>query len=211
MRLAITAIAAAGLVLGMGDRASAQVIYYNTPVYYTSPFTPFIRTYSTPVMYSTYTSPIVVPTRFVYPPWGTVAYDYPPVAAGQVAALNSPPPKKATTTTSSGSSATSTTTTPPTGVVRAGYVQPYPAFRQIGYSTYSNAPLPIGGVYYSGDAYIPPSAYTYTPYPEFGPAWPYYYTPPLNYGAFATPYFQVQFGEGYGGWGWGRGWGGWAR
>src|SRR5262249_53528830 len=136
MRLGFAVVLATALMLGTSDRASAQVIYYNTPIYYTSPYTPFVRTYSMPVMYSTYTSPIVVPTRFVSPPWGTVAYDYPPIAAGR------PHPP--------------------------GYVQPYPAFRQIGYSTYTNAPVPIGGVYYSGDAYIPPSSYYYTPYPELG-------------------------------------------
>ena len=33
----------------------------------------------------------------------------------------------------------------------------------------------------------------------------------MNYGGYTSPYFQVQFGEGYGGWGGPRvgGWGGW--
>lgn len=211
MRLGLVAVAAAGLVLGLSDRAAAQVIYYNTPVYYTSPYTPFVRTYSTPVMYSTYTSPIVVPTRFTYPAWGTVGYDYPPAAAGQVNALNSTAAGSTGSSGSSGSgSSTATSSSTNSAVVRAGYVQPYPAFRQVGFSTYTNAALPIGGAYYSGDAYIPPSAYGYTPYPEHGYA-PYGYGPPMSYGAFATPYYQIQFGEGYGGWGMGRGWGGWGR
>src|SRR5947209_18634183 len=101
MRFGLMTLAAAGFALGLGDRASAQVIYYNTPAYYTSPYTPLVRTYSTPVMYSTYTSPIVVPTRFTYPAWGTVAYDYPPSAAGYVNAVNSTPPKASTTTSGS--------------------------------------------------------------------------------------------------------------
>ncbi|HEX3152238.1 MAG TPA: hypothetical protein VHR66_29460 [Gemmataceae bacterium] len=182
----VLAAAIAGL-FAVGDRASAQVIYYNSPVYYNSPHNPLVRTYSTPVMYSTYTSPIVVPTRFVDPPFGTVAYAYPPTAAGLV---------------------------PP------GMAQPYPAFRQVGYSTYSPAPVPIGGAAYSGDAYIPPSYYRYTPY-DYGPGMnfnaaaaqrpnSYYYLPSASYGGFTSPYFQIQFGQGYGGWGSGRGWGGWA-
>jgi hypothetical protein len=189
-RLLIVATSIAGLC-AVADQASAQVINYNTPVYYNSPHNPLVRTYSTPVMYSTYTSPIIVPTRFVDPSFGTVPYAYPPTAAGYVA---------------------------------AGQAQPYPAFRQVGYSTYSPAPVPIGGAAYSGDAYIPPSYYRNTPY-DYGPGMnfnaaaaqrsnSYYYLPSnlptMNYGAFASPYFQIQFGQGYGGWGAGRGWGGWA-
>jgi len=106
--------------------------------------------------------------------------------------------------------------------LNAGYGWAYPAFRQVGYSTYSTAPVPIGGVYYSGDAYVPPSYYRNTPY-DYGPGLnynqqaqtynSYYYLPSnlpaVNYAAYSSPYFQVHFGQGYGGWGWGRGWGGW--
>ena len=182
--LVVSAAAAIASLFAVADQASAQVIYYNTPVYYNSPMNPLVRTYSTPVMYSSYTSPIIVPTRFVDPPFGTVGYAYPPAAAGY-------------------------------GLPG---VQPYPAFRQVGYSTYSPAPVPIGGAYYSGDAYIPPSYYRNTPY-DYGPGMnfnaaaaqapnSYYYLPYQNYGAFASPYFQMQFGQGYGGWGAARGWGG---
>ena len=106
----VVATALAGLC-GMADRASAQVIYYSTPYYYNSPFNPTVRTYSTPVMYSTYTSPIVVPTRFVYPPFGTQAYTYPPLGASTAAATTATTTdgaKKAETTTGKG--ATSGTT-----------------------------------------------------------------------------------------------------
>jgi hypothetical protein len=193
MRRGLMAVALLTGLCGFADRASAQVIYYSTPYYYNSPFNPLVRTYSTPVMYSTYTSPIIIPTRFVTPPFGTVGYDYPPVAAAAAT----------TATTPSGTSTTATSQVRP-----AGYVQPYPAFRQVGYSTYTTAALPVGGAYYSGDAYNAPSSYAYTPYAYA----PYAdFAPVMNYGSFASPYFQTQFGQGYGGWGMGRGWGGWGR
>ena len=226
MRRGLVVLAALAGLCALADRASAQVIYYSTPFYYNSPFNPTVRTYSTPVMYSTYTSPIVVPTRFVYPPFGTVGYDHPPNAinatltpvAAKVETTKSETPKataSAGTATAGGATATATATRP------AGYIQPYPAFRQIGYSTYTTAPLPVGWVYYSGDAYNAPSSHFYTPYaagPAYDPYVPYYYsaaaaanTAPMNYGAYASPYFQIQYGQGYGGWGSGRGWGGWGR
>ena len=227
MRRGLVVVAALAGLCGLADRADAQVIYYSTPYYYNSPFNPTVRTYSTPVMYSTYTSPIVVPTRFVYPPFGTVGYDHPPNAIQTTFA------KPASGATSSGSSATtdsSNTTatvttaagTTTTAAARpAGSIQPYPAFRQIGFSTYTTAPLPVGWVYYSGDAYNAPSSHFYTPYaagPAYDASVPYYYsaanaanTGPMNYGAYASPYFQIQYGQGYGGWGVGRGWGGWGR
>jgi hypothetical protein len=220
MRRGLVAVAALAGLCGLTDRASAQVIYYNTPIYYTTPFNPLVRTYSTPVVYSTYTSPIVVPTRFVYPPFGTQAYTYPPLGANTAAATSATTADTAKKTESTPGKGT----TPGTAeVARAGtgYTQPYPAFRQVGYTTYTPAPLPVGTVYYSGDAYNAPSAHFYTPYayaPYADSYVPYYYSSapaypgaPMNYGGFATPYFQVQFGEGYGGWGVGRGWGGWGR
>jgi hypothetical protein len=231
MRRGLVAVAALVGLCGLADRASAQVIYYFTPYYYNSPFNPTVRTYSTPVMYSTYTSPIVVPTRFVYPPFGTVAYDYPPNAAGEMAAAAAAARAKTETkvetkTTGKGKETTvtektTTTGTAPAGVVPAGYIQPYPAFRQVGYSTYTTAPLPVGWVYYSGDAYNAPSSHFYTPYayapyadqyvPYYNSAAASYPTSTMNYGAYATPYYQIQYGQGYGGWGMGRGWGGWGR
>ena len=244
MRRGLMAVAALAGLCGLADRASAQVIYYSTPYYYNSPFNPTVRTYSTPVMYSTYTSPIVVPTRFVYPPFGTQAYTYPPNAVNAQAAAvtktsttsatsTGPDAKKeatkTTTTKTESAKGTTTTTTKTTTATGAsgsasagapGYIQPYPAFRQIGYTTYTTAPLPVGGVYYSGDAYNAPSAHFYTPYayaPYADPYVPQYYSgaataaTTMNYGAYATPYFQIQFGQGYGGWGMGRGWGGWGR
>jgi len=72
-----------------------------------------------------------------------------------------------------------------------------------------------------GDAHNAPSSHFYTPYayaPYADPYVPYYYsaqasypTSTMNYGAYATPYYQIQYGQGYGGWGMGRGWGGWGR
>lgn len=156
MRLGLVALTAAGL-FSLAGTASAQVIYYSTTGYYNAPTNPLVRTYSTPVMYSTYTSPIVVPTRFVTPPFGTVGYDSPPAASGSQS---------------------------------AGRVQPYPAFRQVGFTTYSPAPLPAGAVYYSGDAYNAPSTHYYTRYYDRGPAG--------NFGAFASPYTQFGSGAGYG-------------
>jgi hypothetical protein len=232
----VTAVALAGL-FACADRAPAQVVYYSTPLYYNSPFNPYVRTYSMPVMYSTYTSPVIIPTRFVDPPFGTVGYTYPPTAWGAAAtapaaaaavgtAPASPVGSAAAaveTKTASGSAPRSATGAAGAGAVaQGGYIQPFPAFRQVGYSTYSPAPVPIGGVFYSGDAYIPPSSYRNTPY-DYGPGMnfnqfaqtynSYYYLPynlsVANYGAYVSPYFQVQFGQGYGGWGWGRGWGGW--
>ena len=47
--------------------------------------------------------------------------------------------------------------------------------------------------------------------PSYYSGAPAYAGPPMNYGGFATPYFQIQYGQGYGGWGEGRGWGGWGR
>lgn len=231
MRRALVAVAALAGLCGAADRASAQVIYYSTPYYYNSPFNPTVRTYSTPVMYSTYTSPIVVPTRFVYPPFGTVGYNFPPNAAGEAmaaaaAAATKTETKTETKTTEKGKESTVTEKTTAAGTTAAGqgpagYIQPYPAFRQIGYSTYTTAPLPVGWVYYSGDAYNAPSAHFYTPYayaPYADRYVPSYYqaaassaTPNMNYGAYATPYYQIQYGQGYGGWGMGRGWGGWGR
>ena len=72
-RLLALALTVAG-VLAVGDRAQAQVIYYETPWYYNSPSNPLVRTWSTPYVYSTYVNPIVVPTRFTYPYWGQVTY-----------------------------------------------------------------------------------------------------------------------------------------
>lgn len=219
MRRGLVAVAALAGLCGLADRAWAQVIYYSTPYYYNSPFNPLVRTYSTPVVYSTYTSPIVVPTRFVYPPFGTQAYDHPPNAVLPAAATTTP--DAATGESTPGTAKAKDTKAGPTAAVRpAGSIQPYPAFRQVGYSTYTTAPLPVGYVYYSGDAYNAPSAHFYTPYayaPYADPYVPSYLSPTagttstMNYGGYATPYFQVQFGQGYGGWGMGRGWGGWGR
>jgi hypothetical protein len=235
MRLSLVTVAALAGLLACADRAPAQVVYYSTPAYYNSPFNPYVRTYSMPVMYSTYTSPVVIPTRFVDPPFGTVGYGYPPAvttaggvttstAAAAVASASSDTSaaRSGESKTSGGGARSSTAAGGTAALVPAGYVQPFPAFRQIGYSTYSTAPVPIGGVYYSGDAYVPPSYYRYTPY-DYGPGMnynqsaqgynSYYYLPynltAANYGAYVSPYFQLQFGQGYGGWGWGRGWGGW--
>lgn len=220
MRRGLVVVTALAGLCGLADRASAQVIYYSTPYYYNSPFNPTVRTYSTPVMYSTYTSPIVVPTRFVYPPFGTVGYDNPPNAIQTTFAKPADAADRSAATTATVTTAAGTTTTA-TAVRPAGSIQPYPAFRQIGFSTYTTAPLPVGWVYYSGDAYNAPSSHFYTPYaagPAHDASVPYYYsaaaaanTGPMNYGAYASPYFQTQFGEGYGGWGMGRGWGGWGR
>src|SRR5262245_12671707 len=207
MRLRLVTLAALAGLFSCADRAPAQVVYYSTPLYYNSPFNPYVRTYSMPVMYSSYTSPVVIPTRFVDPPFGTVGYTYP--AAPTVAGGTSTAAAAVGTASASAVGATA-------NVVRAGYTQPFPAFRQVGYSTYSTAPVPIGGVYYSGDAYVPPSYYRYTPY-DFGPGMNYnqfaqtynslYYLPynltTANYAGYVSPYFQVQFGQGYGGWGWG--------
>src|SRR6516165_6665843 len=131
MRRGLVAVAALASLCGLADRASAQVIYYFTPYYYNSPFNPMVRTYSTPVMYSTYTSPIVVPTRFVYPPFGTVAYASPPNAAGEMAAAARArtETKVETKTTEKGKETTvnektTTTTAAPAGMVPAGYIQP---------------------------------------------------------------------------------------
>ena len=213
-RWLVIAAALAGL-FACADRALAQVVYYSTPVYYNSPFNPYVRTYSMPVMYSTYTNPVIVPTRFTVPSFGTVGYTYPPATTAGGATTS--------TVAAAVGTAPASAVAATANVVRAGgYVQPFPAFRQVGYSTYSTAPVPIGGAYYSGDAYVPPSYYRYTPY-DYGPGMNYnqdaqshnslYYLPSnlsnSNYGAYASPYFQVQFGQGYGGWGWGRGWGGW--
>ena len=63
MRRGLVAVVALAGLCGLADRASAQVIYYNTPVYYTTPFNPLVRTYSMPVVYSTYTSPSSPPVR----------------------------------------------------------------------------------------------------------------------------------------------------
>ena len=229
MRRGLVVVAALAGLCGLAGGAKAQVIYYSTPYYYNSPFNPTVRTYSTPVMYSTYTSPIVVPTRFVYPPFGTVGYDNPPNAIqttfGTSASASSGSGSGSSTSGSSTTTDGSTSTTDggsTTATTRpAGSIQPYPAFRQVGYSTYTTAPLPVGWVYYSGDAYNAPSSHFNTPYaagPAYDASVPSYYsaanaanTGPMNYGAYASPYFQIQYGQGYGGWGMGRGWGGWGR
>ena len=235
MRRGLVVVAALAGLCGLADRASAQVIYYSTPYYYNSPFNPTVRTYSTPVVYSTYTSPIVVPTRFVYPPFGTVGYDNPPNAIHGVYTQESTGSKSdsnksdssksgSDSGSGSGSGASSSSDGESTRTVLrrpSGSIQPYPAFRQIGYTTYTTAPLPVGWVYYSGDAYNAPSSQYYTPYaagPAYDASVPSYSseanaanTGPMNYGAYASPYFQMQFGQGYGGWGQGRGWGGWGR
>lgn len=223
MRRSMAAMTALAGLLGLGDRAEAQVIYYSTPYYYNSPFNPLVRTYSTPVVYSTYTSPIVVPTRFVYPPFGTEAYAYPPNPVLPASGTSSPDAAKADAGRRS-ETGKDMKAGPAAAQRAAGPIQPYPAFRQVGFSTYTTAPLPVGHVYYSGDAYNAPSVHFYTQYayaPYADPYVPYYSgptttvsaptSPPMNYGGYATPYFQVQFGQGYGGWGMGRGWGGWGR
>lgn len=43
-----------------------------------------------------------------------------------------------------------------------------PTVYPIGYTTYTTMAVPRGGVYYSGDARIPPSAHYYYPYATYG-------------------------------------------
>src|SRR5262245_44856944 len=114
MRLRLVTAAALAGLFACADRAPAQVVYYSTPLYYNSPFNPYVRTYSMPVMYSTYTSPVVIPTRFVDPPFGTVGYTYPPAPVGTAPA--SPVGSAAATTAGTKSpSAESKSTTPAQG------------------------------------------------------------------------------------------------
>jgi hypothetical protein len=210
-------LAAAG-ALAVAGRAEAQVIYYGTPVYYHSPHNPLVRTYSTAAAYSTYTSPIIVPTRFTYPYWGQVTW-------GNAAQFQPPPPAKKEEA-KDGKKNGDTTAAKKDGdassgaVTQAAFVPPAPAWVQVGPSTYTAAPVAVGAVYYSGDAYIPPSWYYYYPYSTYPTAGfaPYGATAPpatgtgpafqdRSYGGYTTPYFQVSFGSGYGNWGDGRGWG----
>jgi hypothetical protein len=81
----------------------------------------------------------------------------------------------------------------------------------VGHTTYTAAAVPIGSVYYAGDAYIPPSRYYYSPYGT-----PVSYTVPTSgnysmYAGYSSPYFSTSYAQGYGGWGNGRGWAGWGR
>jgi hypothetical protein len=221
-RLLAVALTLAG-VLAVGDRAQAQVIYYETPVYYHSPWNPLVRTYSTPVAYSTYVSPIIVPTRFTYPYWGQVTYGTVP-PAGATTTTTTTPTTPATTTgtvTTPTATVTDASYTKPadakekssagTAVQAVAYRPPAPAWVQVGHTTYTAAAVPIGSVYYSGDAYIPPSRYYYSPYGT-----PVSSTVPTSgqysmYAGYSTPYFSTSFAQGYGGWGNGRGWAGWGR
>src|SRR5687767_4666645 len=87
MRRTLVALTLAAAGTLAADRAQAQVIYYGTPIYYHSAQNPTVRTYSTAAAYSTYTSPIIVPTRFTYPYWGQVTW-------GNMAQFQAPPPKE---------------------------------------------------------------------------------------------------------------------
>jgi hypothetical protein len=214
--LLVGMLAAAGLLMSAGQ-GRAQVIYYGTPGYYHSPHNPLVRTWSTPYVYSTYSSPIIVPTRFVVPAWGSVTWG----TAGQAQATASATTTKegAKNGNSEADSNGSTADEKGSGekVTRAVAVAPpAPAFVQVGHSTYTPAPVAVGSVYYSGDAYIPPSRYYYYPYstyptagfapygPTLPPATSYPYS---TYAGYTSPYFQISYGQGYGGWGAGRGWG----
>lgn len=86
MRNKLLAAATLFVTLAIADRTHAQVIYYSTPGSTNTPFNPLVRTYSTPVFYSNYTSPIFVPTYFVTPEFGSVRY----AAHYGAAAPNSP-------------------------------------------------------------------------------------------------------------------------
>ena len=192
-----------------------------TPYYYNSPFNPLVRTYSIPVMYSTYTSPIVVPTRFVYPPFGTRRTTT-RRSAGEHGGRGGPKPRQ-TRPTKTGDEVREddrAATKPSGGPPR--YTQPYPAFRQVGYSTYTTGPAagrrgvllgrrlqrPVGALLHA--VRLRPLRRPVCAGLLLGTANDIDHQP-MNYGAFASPYFQVQFGQGYGGWGMGRGWGGWGR
>jgi hypothetical protein len=61
-------------VLAVAERSQAQQIYYQPVGYVNTPFNPLVRTYATPYFYSNYTSPIIVPTYFVTPEFGSVRY-----------------------------------------------------------------------------------------------------------------------------------------
>jgi hypothetical protein len=126
-RLLSVALALFGF-LALAEQSQAQVITYTTYGYYNTPFNPLVRTYNSAVFYSNYTSPIMVPTYFVSPEFGSVRY-----AAHY-------------------------------GAAAPGTPTVYP----IGYSTYSTFPVPVGRVYYSGDASIPPTVYQYNPYATYG-------------------------------------------
>lgn len=238
-RLLALALAVAG-GLATADRAQAQVIYYQSPYYYHTPYNPLVRTWSTPYAYSTYVAPVVVPTRFTYPYWGQVTYgnqgqfvpagatttttsatvtgtattDQSPGSAATTAGPAYTPPA-ITAGTSSGTTVTTGTTagaTTGTGVQPVVYSAPAPAWVQVAHTTYTPAAVPIGSAYYTGDSYIAPSRYYYSAY---GTPMPQQFIATggqaSTSGGFTNPYFTTSFGQGYGGWGYGRGWAGWGR
>jgi hypothetical protein len=65
MRCCLLAALVAGAFLISADRASAQVAYPATVVT-VAPYYPMVRTYSAPVVYSTYSTPVFISTRQWY-------------------------------------------------------------------------------------------------------------------------------------------------
>jgi hypothetical protein len=84
MRCWLLAALVACAVLASADRASAQYVY-PAPVVTVAPYYPMVRTYSAPVIYSTYSTPVFIPTRqwYVAAP-GTVPEPAPVLVSGSI-------------------------------------------------------------------------------------------------------------------------------
>jgi hypothetical protein len=180
---------------------------YPGPVVTTSSAFPMVRTYSTPVVYSTYTAPVLIVTRaWVVNPQGAAAA----VPAPAVTTADAVVPASATTDPTVTTAAAATAAAGGTAVVAGGVVTASavttnldgarvigpvvsgPPVFQLGHTTYTPIAAPVAAPYV--DATKAP-VYYYSPY-GYG-----------TYNAFSGPYMSVGFGRGYGGWGWGRGWG----
>src|SRR5262249_21634061 len=112
MRLRFFAVALAAVgSLAVADRASAQVYYFGTPIYYGTPYNPLVRTYSAAVYHSNYSYPRVVPT-YVVPTYSAAV---PPVVTASGAMVVQPP--------GSSQLSTSGTTTGTTGIPTSGTLQ----------------------------------------------------------------------------------------